>query len=229
MTDGDGTQSPKTFTQEQVDALITERNQALEANRDEVLAKLAKAKNQAKAFDGLDATEVREKLAMLTELEQQSKAKQAGFTDEQLRKLRDDVRADLEKEYLPYKISAETLGEEVRTLKLDNEVKKLMTVQGVRGERVDALFRLTAGEFDLTEDGKPMLKNDPTREVGKYVAEELSKQYPEFYVGSGSSGGGASKSAGAAGGRVRTIAAGDNAAFLANLEGIASGEVTVTD
>jgi hypothetical protein len=55
------------------------------------------------------------------------------------------------------------------------------------------------------------------------------KTDPEFAVlfpGTGSSGGGASKSISGAGGG-KTIQAGDNASFIANLEKIAKGEVKV--
>jgi hypothetical protein len=53
------------------------------------------------------------------------------------------------------------------------------------------------------------------------------KEFAPAFRGTGSSGGGATKSTGGAGGS-RTIAAHDNAGFLANLESIAKGEVTVT-
>jgi hypothetical protein len=55
------------------------------------------------------------------------------------------------------------------------------------------------------------------------------KTDPEFAVlfpGTGSSGGGASRSS-AGGGGSKTIQAGDNASFIANLEKIAKGEVKV--
>jgi len=56
------------------------------------------------------------------------------------------------------------------------------------------------------------------------------RQDPEFapvFPGTGSSGGGATKSSGGATGGSRVIAANDNSAFLANLDAIASGSVTV--
>ena len=227
MSDDPGSQAP-TFTQEEVDALIAKEVEGLKANREEALQRYQKTRDQLKAFDGLDAEEVRQKLAKLDELEQKGKAQKAGVTDEQLQKLRQDIRADLEKEYTPFKTQAEELAGRVRTLQLDNVVKKLMAENGVRGERVDALFRLTADQFDLTEDGKPMLREHMGKEVDKYIADELAKQYPEFYQGSGSSGGGAQRSAGVAA-HVRSIPAGDNEALLANLERVAKGEVVVTE
>jgi hypothetical protein len=63
----------------------------------------------------------------------------------------------------------------------------------------------------------------------KQLVDEL-KQDPDFarnFEGSGSSGGGAPRSNAGGGGGVKTIAAGDNAAFLANLDGILDGSVKI--
>ena len=114
-----------------------------------------------------------------------------------------------------------------RTLRLDSVVKAEMAKAGARSERIDALYKLAADEFDLTDDGKPMLKNRPGIEVSKFVAEDLKKQYPELYNGTGSSGGGAPRSTAGGGGAPNTIAADDAEGFIANLEGIAKGAVNV--
>lgn len=225
---GEGTAGGKTYTEEEVQGLIEERNRALEAKRDEILGELKRAKDQLRAYDGLDAEAARKAQARLAELEQQAKGQKAGLNAEEVERLRRDVRADLEKEYAPLKDRADALGKEVRTLRLDNNVKALMAKHGVLAHRVDALFRLTADQFDLSDDGQPILKAYPGREPGKYIADEVSKEFPEFFAGSGSSGGGAPKSA-AGGGTVRQIAAGDNAAFLANLDGVAKGTVRVAE
>lgn len=221
----------KLFTPEEVEALVAEKLAAAKADGDKAFENLwgeAKAaKERAKAFDGLDPNEVRDKLARLTELEQLKKANKAGITSEELEKLRADVRKDLEGEFSPYKTKAETLAQQIRELRLDNVVKSAMGKNGVRGERVDALFRLAADRFDLTEDGKPMLKEHPGREIDKYIAEQLSEEYPEFFNGSGSSGGGALKPSAGGGGVRKTIAVGDESAFLAELENIAKGATEV--
>ena len=216
----------KTFTEEQYNAMVAERD-ALLGKNNELLTETKTVKTKLKAFEGLAPDEARAALTELAELKSQKKAEQAGITAEQLTKLRNEARAELEKEYQPFRSQAEELARENRTLKLDNVVKQQMGKGGVRAERLDALFRLTADAFDLTDDGKPMVKSQPTLEVEKYITQELSKEYPEFFNGSGSSGGGASKSAAGGSGVVRTVPAGDNAAFLANLEGIAKGSVAV--
>ena len=220
----------KVFTEVEVQALIEEKLAAAKADGDKAFsnlweeAKAAKAK--LKEFEGLDAKEARVLKAKIAELEQAKKAEKAGITSEELQRMRGEVRGDLERDYADIKTRAETLAKENRSLKLDNVVKGIMAKSGVRAERVDALFRLAGDQFDLTDDGQPMLRERPGTPVEKYVAEELSKAYPEFYQGTGSSGGGAPKSAGGAG-HVRSIAAGDMKSFLANVEGIAKGDVRV--
>lgn len=227
MEEGDVGASGKTYTEEEVQALVDERNKALEAKREEILKELKTAKQKLSQFDGVDLDELKGAATRLKQLEQESKAKKAGVTSEELDRLRREVREELEKEYSQFKSQAEKLAGEVRELRLDGVVKGEMAKAGVRGERVDALFRLTGDRFDLTDDGKPMLRDRPGTEVDKYIAGDLAKEYPEFFAGTGSSGGGASKSSGSAGASVRQIKAGDKAAFAHNLERIAKGEVAV--
>jgi DNA repair exonuclease SbcCD ATPase subunit len=225
----------KTYTQEEVEAQIAEATKALEAKRDELLNELKPLKSKMRELDGVDAKRYREMEARLAELEQQKNADKAGLTSEALAKLRADVEADVLKRLaadadaglkaIPW---AADLARENRALKLDSVVKAEMAKGGARAERIDALFRLTQDRYDLTDDGKPVLKDKPALELSKYVADELRKEYPEFYNGSGSSGGGASKSNAGGGGSPKTIAADDGTAFIANLEQIAKGEVQVT-
>lgn len=222
----------KTYTQAEVDAAIVEANKALEENRNRLLDQL---KAQERKYQGVDLDEYRKMRETVAALETKANAEKAGLTSDELVKLRNDVRAEVERQYaadmqagtkvFPW---AASLAQENRALKLDNVVKTEMAKGGARAERIDALFRLTADRFDLTDDGKPMLRTSPGIEVGKYVADELRKEYPEFYNGSGSSGGGASKSTAGGGGSPNTIAVTDRAGFLANVEKIAKGQVLVS-
>ena len=187
-----------------------------------------KLMKQLDAFKGIDPTEYRSMAAKLQELEHQQKADKAGITSDQLQKLRQEIRGDLEKEYKQALDELEGLRTDNRSLRLDSVVKAEMAKAGVRSERIDALFRLNADKFDLTDDGVPILRERPGAEIGKYVADELRQEYPEFYNGSGSSGGGASKSSAPGGaGYTRQIAASDKDTLSANLERIASGEAEV--
>lgn len=138
----------------------------------------------------------------VSDLEQRAKAAEAGVTDEKLKELRTNIRADIEKEYagkalaeLPESWAARTeaqkaLGEN-RSLKLDSQVKKLAAEHGVRAERLDAWWRQFGDRFDLTSDGKPVLKDKPEIEIAKYISGELKKELPELYVGTKAEGGGA--------------------------------------
>jgi hypothetical protein len=222
MADGDAV----TFTAEEVAAQIAEANKAIEANRDKVMDEL---KTLQRAFDGVDPAKYKELQAQVTDLTQQQKADKAGVTSDELQRMRAEIREDLEREYADLKASESTLSAKVRELQLDNQVKAEMGKAGARAERIDALYRLTSDRYDLTDDGVPMLKDRPGTQIGKYVSEDLLKEYPEFYNGSGSSGSGASKSAHVGGGATKTIAADDSSAFMANLEGIASGDVSLRE
>lgn len=185
----------KSYTQEELDAAIEERLAAVKAEGDKAFGKLWDEAKQAKA----DAKRTKELETRLASMEKQiQQAEKAGVTSQELDRLRGEVRADLDREYAPVKQTAESLALENRTLKLDNVVKDLMAKSGVRAGRVEALYKLSHDEYDLTDDGKPMLKNRMGTPVEKFVTEELSKAYPEFFEGTGSSGGGASKSAGGA-------------------------------
>ena len=219
VADGD-----KTYSEAEVQALIEEQTAGLKKNRDEALTEAKKAK--------ATATDL---ATRLTDLEQKAKANEAGMTSDQLAKLRGDVQADMEKRYaadpsaglkaFPW---AAQLATENRSLKLDNVVKAEMAKAGARAERIDALFRLTSDRFDLTDDGKPMLRTSPGLEVGKYVAEDLAREYPEFYNGTGSSGGGAPKSnAGGGGGGARQVVGTNNPDFITHLKDIAAGKTQV--
>lgn len=116
-----------------------------------------------------------------------------GLTDEQLKKIREEVRADVEKEYAPTKEAAEKLKKENRTLRLDNAVKTVMSKKevGVRADRLDTLWKLVGEDFDLTDDGQPMVKDKPGTTVEKYLMDTVKKTFPEFYVGTQAAGGGA--------------------------------------
>jgi hypothetical protein len=222
-------EADKTYTAAEVDALVKDSLAKAKADGDTAFGKLweeaKSAKERAKLFDGLDPAEARAAKARIVELEQSEKAKKAGITSEQLDKMRNDIRQDLEKDYSPFKSKAETLAAENRGLKLDTKVKDVFGKNGVRAERIEALFKLEGDKFDLTDDGAPILKGRMGTPIEKFVVEDLSKQYPEFFVGTGSSGGGASRS-NVGGGGSRTV---QNTFedFTANINKIAAGEVTM--
>lgn len=220
------------YTPEQVEDLVKERLAEAKAEQDKAFEQLWKEAKDAKALarklsDLGDPDEIRSRLARMEELESEAKAQKAGITSDQLNKMRAEIRQDLEKEYGKWKQDAESYASQLRELRLNSVVKGAMAKSGVRADRIDALWRLSQDQFDLTEDGAPMLRDRPGTELEKYIAAELSQSYPEFFEGTGSSGGGASRSSGGAAGGSKSVAADDASAFLANLEGIATGKVEV--
>jgi hypothetical protein len=209
----------KTYTEDEVTARIQEALAGVKAEDDPAFKKLWQEAKTAKE-------KAKELAGKLTEAERAQQAAAAGITSQELDRLRSEVRVDLEKEYQEKYSDYEAYKTENRTLKLDNVVKGEMGKAGVRPERIDALYRLSQDQFDLTEDGKPMVKSRMGTPVSKFITDELGKEYPELFLGTGSSGGGATKSQGGAVGS-RTIQAGDNSAFIANVERISKGEVKV--
>jgi hypothetical protein len=163
---------------------------------DKVQGALDKEREQRKDAEKKAKAAAKEALAAA----EKKAAEKAGVTDEDLEilraKIRDDLKAESAEEIEGLRGEIKELGavgDENRTLKLDNAVQQLMLSKdvGVRGDRVKALFRLSREEFDLTEDGKPKLVNHPGKTVSAFLADDLKKQYPEFYKGTQAGGGGA--------------------------------------
>lgn len=141
------------------------------------------AKNQAKALE-----------KRLAELEITAKAKSAGISDEQLATL----RAEFDAKLAPERDRAEKAESALREMRLDGSVKSMMATKdvGVRAERIDTLWTLKRGEFDLTEKGAVVYKADPTADVGKVLA-GFATEFPEFYVAPAVTGSGSQQSAAA--------------------------------
>lgn len=182
--------------------------------------------NQAKILEEKKQIEkeYRQAIKENQELKREKDATASGITSEQLGKL----RADFEAEYAPVREKAATLETQLRALKLDNSVQSQMAKAGVRGDRLGALWKLTSEAFDLTDDGQPYVKDAPTQSIDQFIGGKLKADYPEFFSGTSANGGGAK---GSTGGSMptKTINRSDTKAYLANIDGIAKGEVIVTD
>jgi hypothetical protein len=126
----------------------------------------------------------------------------------------------------PIKSRAEQLEAEVRQLKLTTPVKDALRAAGVIAP--DDAYRLVADQFDLSDDGKPILKDDPTADIGAWISGTLAKQKPYLFDAGGAGGGGARGSQGTRTG-AKVISRNDTKAFLANIKGIADGSVVVVD
>jgi hypothetical protein len=155
----------------------------------------------------------------LLEMEQTVKAKESGITSERL----DEIRTLAEAKFKADLEERDRLRAENRTLKLDNSVKKVLEKAEVVS--VEGAWKMFHDEFDLTDDGRPIVKADPTADVEHYVTQTLRAQHPYLFRGTQAGGGGAMGGRGTA--PVRSIASGDVQSFLANLDDIASGKVEV--
>lgn len=230
----DGTE---VYTAEEIATKIAEANKALEANRDKAVDQ---AKAHKKALDALteqwgdlDADAVRK---MLADKQKADKQKAEGEGDwEALEVQLKDAHGK------------ELATREARERKLMGQIEKLLVTneltKAISASKGDAALLLPhAREFVQvreTDDafeafvvdgaGNPRFADGQGTPMTfeQLVETQLIEQYPRAFDGTGSSGSGASKSAGGAGGSSKTIAADDAQAFLANVEKVASGEVAV--
>jgi hypothetical protein len=124
--------------------------------------------------------------------------RKGGVKDEDLKKIRAEVADEVRAEYKPQLDRLAVLEKDNRGLRLDSKVKALMGSKevGVRPERLDTLWRIIGEEFDLTDDGSPMVKAKPGTPVEKYLADAVKKAYPEFFLGTQAAGGGAAGAGG---------------------------------
>lgn len=122
--------------------------------------------------------EARQAKARLKEIEDTSKAKAAGVTDEQLAKLRAEIAA----EKAPLEEANAKLAAELRSLKLDARLKSMLGEAGANPKRLDALHKLIGDRFDLNESGSIILKDKPTTDLAKYLAEAVANEFPELYL-----------------------------------------------
>lgn len=132
-----------------------------------------------------DAEKVaKERDARLAELELEAKGTAAGLTSEKLKEIRAQVAAEFE----PYKSKAEALAAENRALKLNDRVKAMLAKADFVD--VDAAWKLFGDEFDLTDDGQPIVKAEPGKAIDKHIA-DLAAAKPYLVKGTQASGGGA--------------------------------------
>lgn len=127
--------------------------------------------------------------ASLKKLEDKLKAQEGGITEEKLNQIRADVKKELEEEYGPKLKSLDDLRSENRSMKLDSKVQELAVAAGFLPERLKDFWKLHGDEFDLTDDGKPMVKDKPGTDVAKHVA-AIAKTRSEWVKGTQGDGGG---------------------------------------
>ncbi len=232
----------ETYTKEQVDAMIAERVatevDGLKRNRDELAKEAKAAKAKAAAYEGFDPDEYKRLKTSAEEAEQKRLTAEGDFT-----KLR---------EQLVNKHNTELGAKDKRISKFESALNRRLTTDELRKaltgkalpEYQDLLvehgakylqLRETDDDFDyVITDGKgnPVIANGQgaPMTMDLFVEQTLKSKYPSAFQGTGSSGGGATKSTGGASGSATppgTIARGDQRAFMANLDAIAKGKVEV--
>lgn len=227
---------PRMYTQEQVDQLIAEQTAGLKANRDE-LAKEAKARAaKLAAYDGVDPEEFK-RLKMAAEEAERKKAASEGdfkaIEKQMAERHAAEVAAKDGKIGKLSKALEKRLTEAQLTTKLVEhgarpEFLSLLKLEGARYLRVketeddyleQVVDPVTGGALIADGNGTPMT-------VDLLVGQRLKTQYPDAFNGSGSSGGGATRSNAGGGGAPKQIARGDGKAFLDNVADLAKGKVT---
>ncbi len=165
-----------------------------EADTSGLTSSIAAERKRAEAAEGVAKKAADE----LKKLQTEKKASDAGLSAEQLQKIREDVRADVVKEFEGELASGKVAQAENRSLKLDSKVKALALKHGVRADRIDAWWQLFGGRFDLTADGtESIVKDKAGVKLESYITDTLKKELPDFYEGSKGSGGGAGGDSGA--------------------------------
>jgi hypothetical protein len=217
---------PKTYTQAEVEAMIAEQVSGLKANRDELAKEAKQAKAKLAAYDGVDPEE-HKRLKTAAEEAERKKAEAQGDFKALEKQLIDRHTAELSAR--DGKLGKMTKALEQRLIQA--ELTQALVNAGVSKGMIDLLVLKGAshGRIRETDDGFEGYvadeKGNPLVADGKgspmtwdaFVEQNLKTKYPDAFAGSGSSGGGAPKSTGGAGGAGNVIAAGDNAAFIANL------------
>jgi hypothetical protein len=227
-----------TFTAEEVEARIAEATAGLKANRDEVLREAKQAKKALESYNGVDPKKYAELVAAAEEADRKKATAEGDFKalekqlidrhqselgerDKKVSKL----QAALEKRAIKAELQAALIKAKAFPEEMD-----LLVERGMRSARM----KETEDDFIAyiaDKDGNPLVadgKGTPM-DFSTFVESTLKQQFPRLFEGTGSSGGGASKpNAGGNGSNSpKTIAAGDNRAFLENLDGIIDGSVKV--
>lgn len=157
-----------------------------EADTSDLAAAVAAEKEKREAAEKL----MRKTAGELQKLQTQRKAADAGMTEEKLKELREEAKAEYMAEIQPQLDEAVKIKAQNRSLLLDADMKARALKAGVLPEKVDDFWALRGSEFDLTDDGKPMVKGKPGIEPDKHLT-VLLKKNPEWVKGTQASGGGA--------------------------------------
>jgi hypothetical protein len=226
---------PKTYSEDEYNAMIAERD-ALKANRDEILRESKKAKDALKNYDGVDPAEFKTLKEAAAEAERKKAASEGDFKALE-KQLIDRHTAELGvkdakigklNKALEKRLIDAKLAESLAKHEAEPTMLKLLQLEGrqyVRVRETDDDYE----EYVVDAKGNPLIADGKgtAMTVDDLVVQRLKTDYPAAFKGSGSSGGGASKSTPGGSGGVKVIAAGDKKGFIDNLADIASGKAQV--
>lgn len=224
----------KTYTQAELDAILAEKVgelDGLKRNTAEALREKKALAERLKAFDGLDVDKAKTALSKMEELEQQRlkgegdwKSLEAQLLDkhgketEKLTGRIGQLTKALEQKLVDAAASAEIAELKGSVKGLLPHVKPHIRMIEQDGEFLAVVVDGKGNPRIADAKGTPMTIKDL---VGEFKNDaELGR----LFEGSGSSGGGASRSSGGAGGQPKVIAPSD---LMANVEAVAKGQITV--
>lgn len=219
------------YTKEEYEALLQEK-EALKANRDEALTEAKKAKAALKAWDGKDPAKYEQLLRAAEDAEQKKAAAEGDFTT-----LKNQL---VEKHKGELDGATKRMGKLERALH-ERLVQAELTKAIAAKKGVPDLLLPYAEKFARvreTDDGFEAYLVDEKgnqryadgratpMDFSAFVEQDLMAKFPRAFDGTGSSGGGASKSIPGGGGN--GVVTGTNTPdFLANLAAIAKGDIQV--
>ncbi len=205
MTDGDGAEGAKTYTQAQLDAEVA----GLKSKNQELLGSLAGVKEKLKAWDGLEPDKVRQ---LIADREKDSRGSdgegdKGNLGNKDFERILEKRAKEIEGKFAPV---VEELGKtkaRLRTMQLDDQVKSAALKAGMLPEDVDdemdILLRGRAKRFDLNDDGKVVVFDDQGDPTGKTPEQWFSEVYkgkkPKVFAGTGGPGSGSRGSDGGGG------------------------------
>lgn len=185
------------------------------------------AEKLAKNFEGLNAEEIRKMISDRAKAKE-DEDKKAGKFDEILRAKEDEWKKQFDAE----KLRADTLERNFVEKQVESVMVSSLSASGVIPERLDIAKRLMRDSIEYeTRDGNPVLKfKDETGYAQEMKPDDFTakwrEKHPYFFQSEGKEGSG-DRNGGGNFGNGKVVKANDQAALSANLEQIASGEMTV--
>lgn len=142
------------------------------------LTELKNAHERSKEAARLAKEALAEKERELADLRKQSKQKASGKTDAEI----EEERKAIEAEKKPLQDALTAAQQELRSLRLDGTVKQMLLKAGADPDALEDLYTVIAPRFDLSESGTPILKDRPTADLKKYIAETLPAEKSRFFL-----------------------------------------------